>query len=145
MWSLQIFLLSALLAAVQPAAAFVASPMTKSSISRVAVPTDSAVLPPLKPTVPTALGMINFKEEKRDVDGFSDGLVIMGIVLALNVWIFSIPPEFRRAKVCPDLPTTQSLINSGQCITADAWKDGIAEYYKNGGGVHFDFSIEGRE
>jgi hypothetical protein len=27
-------------------------------------------------------------------------------------------------------------------MTTDEWTSGIADYYKNGGGVHFDFSID---
>lgn len=30
------------------------------------------------------------------------------------------------------------------CITAKEWTKGVGDYYKNGGGVQFDFSIEGR-
>jgi hypothetical protein len=30
-------------------------------------------------------------------------------------------------------------------MTSEMWWGGIAEYYRTGGGVQFDFSIEGKE
>lgn len=33
-------------------------------------------------------------------DGSDRGAVLMGIVFLVSVWIFSIPPEFRRAHIC---------------------------------------------
>jgi hypothetical protein len=30
-------------------------------------------------------------------------------------------------------------------MTAKEWASGVAEYYANGGGIKFDFSIEGNE
>ena len=61
----------------------------------------------------------------------------------LNVWIFSIPPEFRRARFCTEEDVR--LHPEKNCQTFDMWRKGVAEYYANGGGVEFDFSIEGRE
>eukprot|EP00568_Trieres_chinensis_P004048 CAMPEP_0183292988 /NCGR_PEP_ID=MMETSP0160_2-20130417/1851_1 /TAXON_ID=2839 ORGANISM="Odontella Sinensis, Strain Grunow 1884" /NCGR_SAMPLE_ID=MMETSP0160_2 /ASSEMBLY_ACC=CAM_ASM_000250 /LENGTH=156 /DNA_ID=CAMNT_0025454039 /DNA_START=39 /DNA_END=509 /DNA_ORIENTATION=+ len=75
--------------------------------------------------------------------GLRRGLYLFLIVGLINVWSFSIPPEFRRAQFCS---AEQVELNPGShCITTEKWVEGIADYYKNGGGIHFDFSIEGRE
>jgi hypothetical protein len=62
----------------------------------------------------------------------------MGIVLALCIWLFSIPTEFRRAHLCSD----EDAAVYEQCWTLGQWTDGVADYYKKGGGVNFDFSID---
>jgi hypothetical protein len=67
-------------------------------------------------------------------DGTDRGAVILGVVFLACVWMFSVPPEFRRAHIC----STESHVN---CVTADEWKEGIADYYANGGGVNFDFTV----
>ena len=66
------------------------------------------------------------------------------IVFAMfvNVWLFSIPTEFRRAQFCNEEQVR--LYPESKCITFKSWREGIAEYYANGGGVKFDFSIEGK-
>lgn len=69
------------------------------------------------------------------------GLLIFALLI--NVWLFSIPTEFRRAKNC-SVEEVQ-LYPDSNCMTTEMWVEGIAEYYRNGGGLHFDFSIEGRE
>ena len=35
------------------------------------------------------------------VDGTGRGLYLLGIAFFISVWIFSIPPEYRRAHFCP--------------------------------------------
>jgi hypothetical protein len=85
------------------------------------------------------------KEESYDtgyVDGSTTGAFLMAFVLLINIWIFSIPTEFRRARICKEEDVV--LYANKNCITADEWVRGVGDYYKNGGGVHFDFSIEGR-
>jgi hypothetical protein len=37
-----------------------------------------------------------------------------------------------------------ALYPNKNCITANEWVRGVGDYYNNGGGVHFDFSIEGK-
>jgi hypothetical protein len=75
-----------------------------------------------------------------DPTGLRNGLVILPIVLALCVWMFSIPTEFRRARLCSQEQVV--LYPDSKCITFQDWTGGIANYYRNGGGVQFDFSIE---
>lgn len=76
----------------------------------------------------------------NEIIGIRRGTYIMGLVLLVNVWVFSIPPEFRRAKICTEEQVVQ-FPNSG-CMTSTTWVDGVKEYYANGGGIHFDFSID---
>uniref|UniRef100_A0A7R9W3C7 Uncharacterized protein n=1 Tax=Pseudictyota dubia TaxID=2749911 RepID=A0A7R9W3C7_9STRA len=93
---------------------------------------------------PTAL-----LEKSDDVDrdaimGMNTGPYLFALVLALNIWSFSIPVEFRRARFCSE----QQVLNArpgNKCITFGNWVGGIADYYRNGGGIHFDFSIEEQE
>lgn len=80
---------------------------------------------------------------KGDPGGITEGVYLLAIVGLFNVWMFSIPPEFRRARFCTEEDSIQYA--DRHCTTFKAWKTGVAEYYANGGGVHFDFSIEGKE
>ena len=78
----------------------------------------------------------------KEVDGTGRGSIILGVVFLINVWVFSIPPEFRRAYLCPSEPCIENRAMCNDCITFDEWKSGIEDYYKNGGGIKFDFSID---
>lgn len=72
------------------------------------------------------------------VGGLKEGLAILSLSLIVSVWLFSIPTEFRRARFCSE---QESAIYE-QCYTVDQWTSGIADYYKNGGRVQFDFSVD---
>lgn len=54
----------------------------------------------------------------------------------------SVPPEFRRARICNEEDVR--LHPEKNCTTFATWKKEMAQYYKDGGGVEFDFSIEGK-
>lgn len=71
------------------------------------------------------------------------GPVLWFISLALCVWSFSIPVEFRRARFCSE----QQVIDNptSKCITFGNWAKNIASYYENGGGIQWDFSVEEEE
>lgn len=71
------------------------------------------------------------------------GGVLFALVFLLTLWQFSIPPEFRRARFCSDYQVR--LYPQSKCITPENWAKGIKEYYQQGGGIQWDFSIEGRE
>jgi hypothetical protein len=86
-----------------------------------------------------------FSEPKKkmttnEIIGIDRGLYLIAIVMFINVWIFSIPPEFRRAKICSEEQVIQ-YPDSG-CMTGTKWVGGVRDYYANGGGISFDFSIE---
>lgn len=78
-----------------------------------------------------------------DPGGLKEGKYILLLAMVFNVWLFSIPPEFRRARFCTDEDVI--LHPERHCTTFGAWRKGVAEYYAGGGGVEFDFSIEGKE
>jgi hypothetical protein len=74
--------------------------------------------------------------------GSGRGKIIQVIVLAVCVWSFSIPPEFRRARFCTTSACVESRASCNDCVTFSEWKIKVVEYYKGGGGVNFDFSID---
>ena len=82
-------------------------------------------------------------EEAADTGGLRRGKVLLLLVLIVNVWMFSIPVEFRRARLCNEEDTR--LYPDKHCTTMEAWRMGVVDYYANGGGIKFDFSIEGKE
>jgi len=88
-------------------------------------------LPTVSPTSPTALA--------SSVQGEGRGAILLGIVLLFNVWIFSIPPSFRRAYICSSPACEEQRCND--CVTLTEWTDGIKDYYQNGGGIQFDFTV----
>ena len=80
------------------------------------------------------------KMTTNEIIGIDRGLYLIAIVMFINVWIFSIPTEFRRAKICSEEQVIQ-YPNSG-CMTGSKWVEGVKDYYAKGGGISFDFSIE---
>jgi hypothetical protein len=74
--------------------------------------------------------------------GSGRGKIIQVIVLAVCVWSFSIPPEFRRARFCTTSRCVESRASCNDCVTFSEWKVKVVDYYKGGGGVNFDFSID---
>lgn len=66
-------------------------------------------------------------------DGTSGrGLVLFGFTIFLCVWLFSIPPEFRRAYFCSPA-CEENPMYCNDCVTPQQWVSGIVEYYQNGG------------
>jgi hypothetical protein len=79
----------------------------------------------------------------KNVDGTgSRGSILLGVSLLFTLWLFSIPPEFRRAHVCTLDVCVQNRASCNDCQTLGELREGIASYYKNGGGVEFDFTID---
>lgn len=77
------------------------------------------------------------------IDGSVGGTYFLAAVLLANVWLFTIPTEFRRAHLYPE--GNAGLYSDPKGMTAKDWAAGVAQYYANGGGVKFDFSVEGKE
>ena len=106
-----------------------------------------ATISSLAPDITTILKMASNKDERSydtsKVDGTKGGAYFMAIVLLANVWLFTIPTEFRRAHIYPE--GNSNLYSDPKAMTGKEWASGIAHYYANGGGVVFDFSIEGNE
>ena len=78
-----------------------------------------------------------------NVDGSREGRVLLIISCFAVVWGFSIPPEFRRARICTEDQVAVAA-KEARCTTFDNWKSELSQYYKDGGGVKFNFSVEGR-
>ena len=78
-----------------------------------------------------------------NVDGSKEGRVLLIISCLAVVWGFSIPPEFRRARICTE-EQVAAAAKEAHCTTFDNWKSELSQYYKDGGGVKFNFSVEGR-
>lgn len=76
-----------------------------------------------------------------NIDGTGRGAIIQGLVLLLCVWIFSIPPEFRRTHMCMSDYCEQNRSACYDCLTSSEWRGRIADYYRGGGGIQFDFTI----
>ena len=70
--------------------------------------------------------------------GLDRAAIIMPIVLLINIWFFTVPPEFRRARLCSEMDTAAY---PEVCMTPKMFASGIVEYYKGGGGIQWDFSI----
>lgn len=77
-------------------------------------------------------------------DGIGNGIVIQLLVFAICTWLFTIPPEFRRAYICPAEIFCREDEGgcTRECVTQTEWIQGVSDYYKNGGGVRWDFSID---
>ena len=75
----------------------------------------------------------------------SRGNVLLGFALAVCIWAFSIPPELRREHFCFTDKCVENRSYCYDCVTFGEWYGQVKEYYANGGGVHFDFSIEKKD
>ncbi|GAX26432.1 hypothetical protein FisN_37Hu018 [Fistulifera solaris] len=82
------------------------------------------------------------QQSKNSYDGSEHGNVLLGLSLLASIWIFSIPPEFRRAYFCATPSCVQQRAACNDCVTFSEWKTQLGEYYRNGGGIQFDFSID---
>lgn len=110
---------------------------------------DHQSIPQQAQVATTALSMSpnrTSQEEIRRSDavgGMKEGYIGLAIVFLFNVWMFSIPPHFRRDQICPpDLYVTPEVAET--CVPFDTMKQELVDYYKNGGGIQFDFSIDPR-
>ena len=83
------------------------------------------------------------KEKKSRIDGSKEGTYFFAAVLVANIWVFTLPTEFRRAHLYPE--GNAQIYSDPKGMTAKDWAAGVAQYYANGGGIKFDFSIEGSE
>lgn len=82
-------------------------------------------------------------EAKKIDDGIGRGIPILGLVLVVILWTFTIPPEFRRAYICVDACNEyRDAPQCNNCVTGEEWSNGVKEYYRNGGGIQWDFSID---
>jgi hypothetical protein len=80
---------------------------------------------------------------ETDPTGLRRGVVLLPLVVLLAVWLFTIPVEFRRARFCSEEQVR--LYPDSKCITPDNWVKGIQDYYQQGGGVEWDFTLDPEE
>jgi len=66
------------------------------------------------------------------------GTALFAGVLLINVWLFTLPPSFRRQELCLARTSTN-------CQSLPEFVSSVADYYKGGGGIVLDFSIQGRD
>jgi hypothetical protein len=82
-------------------------------------------------------------EYKGTNDGTGRGLIFQAFVLGICIWLFTVPPEFRRTYFCPaDIYCQEEGSCQRECVTYDQWFQNVGDYYKNGGGIQWDFSID---
>lgn len=130
-----------LLLSCQQAWAFVARPaLTKKSA--LPNPRRMPFSQPQPFTTPAPVGSSSTQLFAESYDGFGRGLYILGASLLLCVWFFSIPPAFRRTHFCATPACVEYREACYDCRTFDEWRSDIVDYYKNGGGVNFDFTID---
>lgn len=80
------------------------------------------------------------KGDWSEATGLERGKYLFALVFLVNIWLFSVPVEYRRAKFCTEQQVMDS--DSDKCMTWNTWKGGIADYYRSGGGFNLDFSID---
>jgi hypothetical protein len=77
----------------------------------------------------------------QDVDGTDRGISLQILAIFVCLWLFSIPPEFRRSHFCFTDLCVAHRSRCYDCVTVSEWTNKVKEYYQNGGGIQFDFSI----
>lgn len=86
------------------------------------------------------------QEERKRPGVYQDsekrGAFLLVLVLLLCVWSFSIPVELRRDHWCFTSQCASNRASCYDCITFGEWYQKVQDYYVNGGGIKFDFSIE---
>jgi hypothetical protein len=130
------------------------------------VPDDGTASPPPRPSCRNRAVLYASNENKNRQesqvekptykpadDGRSVGFVLLGMSLLVSAWLFTIPPSFRRAYLCPSDYFASSNSNTGgiaqqlqeqaaDCVPLGVWWSDVVAYYQNGGGIQWDFSID---
>uniref|UniRef100_A0A7S4A9X0 Uncharacterized protein n=1 Tax=Pseudo-nitzschia australis TaxID=44445 RepID=A0A7S4A9X0_9STRA len=68
-------------------------------------------------------------ENVNNLMGLDRAKYIWPIVIAINIWFFSIPVEYRRTRFCNE---ADSAAYPERCMTSKQFTEGISNYYKNG-------------
>jgi hypothetical protein len=85
---------------------------------------------------------------RLSTDGTDRGIIVQVIVVLAALWFFTVPPEFRRTKICPPTASPDEFVATTQglrprdCITSKEFQQRVQEYYEKGGGIQWDFSID---
>ena len=110
--------------------------------SAVLAPTFAVAQSHAQPKVPPSSSLCLWAEmnPNGETDGTNVAPFLLVAAFAVCVWLFSIPVDLRRAKIC----SAQQVVDNpeSRCITWDKWTQSVSDYYKSGGGVQFDFSVD---
>ena len=68
-------------------------------------------------------------ENVNNLMGLDRAKYIWPIVIAINIWFFSVPVEYRRTRFCNE---ADSAAYPERCMTSKQFTEGISNYYKNG-------------
>lgn len=77
---------------------------------------------------------------ETDPTGLRRGAVLLPFTVLVAAWLFTIPVEFRRARFCTEEQVR--LYPDSKCVTPGNWVKGIQDYYQEGGGIEWDFTID---
>jgi len=91
------------------------------------------------------LSILHYSKDERPQffeESEQRGGVILGFVFLVCVWSFSIPVELRRDHFCFTEKCATNRSRCYDCVTVKEWSGKVKDYYANGGGVQFDFSVE---
>jgi hypothetical protein len=133
-----------ILAALQPYTVVSAFSIPATHVAtRRALTRKGLATPVLYPTRTNGLALAAKQSSNDDLDGTIRGAYLLALVGFFVIWSFSIPVEFRRAHWCFTTTCEQnrSLPFCHDCVTFGEWSHDIVEYYRNGGGVQWDFSV----
>jgi len=91
------------------------------------------------------LSILHYSKDERPQfydESEKRGGILFGLVFLICVWSFSIPVELRRDHFCFTEKCATNRSRCYDCVTVKEWSGKVREYYANGGGVQFDFSVE---
>lgn len=78
----------------------------------------------------------------KAVDGTGRGAIIQIFAVGICVWLFTVPPEFRRTYFCPaEMYCQEEGKCTRPCTTYSEFFKKVGDYYRGGGGIQWDFSI----
>ena len=77
-----------------------------------------------------------------ELQGTNIGKVILFFVMLFVIWGFTIPVEIRRSSICTDDRCLSDRSKCYNCKTLGELSQEVKEYYANGGGIKFDFSVD---
>ena len=140
-----IFLLIVFVALLDGAVAFcnVASPKSSNRIELLQKVGASAPFFLKKPSTRSSL-VLHYDNNNYDSDLGSNraGIPILIASLLVCAWFFTIPPEFRRARYCGSTYCADNRAECNNCKTVGELQHDIQDYYRHGGGIKWDFSID---
>jgi hypothetical protein len=82
------------------------------------------------------------EEQKRRSEAIGgtgvEGKTLLFLGFFLSAWFFTVPTEFRHARICDERETAA---NPEVCTTPGMFGSKVVDYYKGGGGIKWDFTV----